>query len=168
MKNAPDFFTRNDPDQRPHEIAVEWLVSQDLQPGDEILQDDITHALGMIDPDELQGRELLKRWELARFPELALLIELFEERTGLILLTTHRGSYRVLEREDVSQALLGIMMRRIRRAIEICTGKLSRASKDGVSPIELQNRSKLSEFANNVKHFVSREKRATLNDGPAL
>lgn len=167
MKETPDFFMRNDVEMQPYEAALEWLLSQNLKPNAEIYQRDITDALGMVDPDSLGSRDLIRKWELARIPQVELLLFLFEEKTGLIVAPTYKGSYLILEPDEVAETYLQITFRRVRKSLAICAGKLSRASRETASAIELQRRSRVSQYVNNIREFMNRERRKSLDDEAA-
>ena len=167
MNETPEFFRRNDRELEPYEMALEWLLKQRLQPGDEIYQVDITEALGMHNPDLFGTRDLIRKWEMARLSQVEMLLCLFEERSGLIVMPTYKGSYEVLEPDEVTEVVLDITMRRVRKALAVCSAKLSRAAKETASPVELQRRSQASQYVNNIRHFMNRERRKSLDDEAA-
>lgn len=161
---ADTFFIPTNDVRKPWQRALEWLVRQNLQPGDTIWQTDITFALGMCDPDSLPNRAAMRKWEVARIPEVESLVEAFETETGLILMATHRGSYMVLHPEEVSTEVLAQMLRRVKRAMDVCSGKITRAATSGVSQPEMERRNRALEYVANVKAFMSRERRKSLSD----
>ncbi len=164
MSQPINFFPRINEDRRPHEVALEWLLAENLKPGDEIMNAAITDALGMCNPDDLGSKALHARWDLARMREDIALVEKFEERTGLTLLATRRGYYRVPFPEELSGELLDILIREMNRALRRCLGKLGRAKIDGISHEERERRSRLSEYANNVREFMNRKRRKSITD----
>lgn len=163
MKRKNYFIGIND-DREPHEVALEWLIAQNLKPGDEVLQTDITRALGMVDPATLKDHRSMRRWDFARFPEVLAMIDEFEKRTGLVLETTGRGSYRVVHPEEVAERVGDKAQQTMVLAAKRASARISRAGRDGVSAEELARRSTRTQYFNNVRVFMSRERRKSLAD----
>lgn len=159
-----DFFIQRNDDRRPWEAAVDWLLEQNLKPGDEIHQASLSTALGMIDPETLNSRSAWRQWELRRLPEAEQAIEKFEAKSGLTLIPTHKGSYLVLDVEEVGRTLFPIYERRVKAAMRWITGKLKRATVEGVSAAERQRRNSILDHVSNARSWMGRERRKSLDD----
>lgn len=163
MKRTNFFIGIND-DREPHEVALEWLIAQNLKPGDEVLQTDITRALCMVDAENLTDVRSFDRWRLARVPQVAAMLDEFEKRTGLVLEATGRGSYRVLYPEEVADTIGEKARRGMVALAKGSASRIGRANKEGISAAELARRSAEAQYLNNVRTFMIRERRPSLSD----
>ena len=91
--------------RKPAEIALEWLMSQNLKPGDVVVLEDLDRAMCLVDPNSLQGRKAMTKWALNRLAIFQQVVDRFEEQTGEILLSVGRGRLVVVHHEEVAQRL---------------------------------------------------------------
>jgi hypothetical protein len=102
--------------RQPWEAALEWILAHDAQPGDEISQSEMTHALGMVDLDQVSP-EHIARWNSARSAQIRLLALAYQERTGRIIDLGCSGNYRIYPPPKEIVAALKSRLRRYLKMI---------------------------------------------------
>ena len=151
--------------RKPHEIALAWLLDQNLKPGDVIRGADLDAALCLIDPDTLApGRKPQQQWALARLSEIVLLRDLYEAETGEVLVSVRGGGWLVCPRDEVSETLMSDFFGTLYRLYRKTQLRLSRATTEGVSFEENQRRNASLLKIAALRSFTMRERRERLTD----
>lgn len=159
-------FKLPDGDNRtPHEIALDWLISQNLKPGDVILAADVETAMGLVNPNTLaRGRKHQRAWDLARLSVLYPLLQSYQTQTGAVLKTVRGMGWKVCHPNEVgdfiTSRLYGDMYDGMRKALTL----LKHASKDDASNEELQKRNDAVSKISSLRSFMTRERRKRLTD----
>lgn len=151
--------------RKPHQIALEWLLEQKLQPGDIISSRDIDLALCLVDPNKLpSGRKPQQKWTLARLAEWIRLRDAYEEATGEILVPSGAGSLLVCPHNEVAETLMDDFFATLMRLFKKTSQRLSKATRRGISNEELARRNYAEEKIAQIRWFATKERRHRLSD----
>jgi len=148
----------------PADRALDWLLAQNLEPGDVVALEDLDCAMGLPDPNALIGKAEVTRWALTRLPLFQQTVERFEGETGEILLSVGRGRLIVVAHEDVAQALFEPAYAQVLKIFARAGARLANALRDDVSSDELTRRNRATEKMSNMSAFMMREKRRRISD----
>lgn len=161
-----DMFIIPEGDNRkPEDIALEWLLSQELKPGDTIRLADLDKAMCLIDPETLPpGRKAMTRWSLSRLPVYQKVLEEFEEQTGEILIPSGKGLLVVCDHELVAENVYEPAYYQVLKVLYKAMRRLKIAQKDDISAEELKRRNDAIHKASNIYSFARRYRRKSLSD----
>lgn len=161
-----DIFEIPDGENRkPHQIALDWLLEQDICPGDIIKGINIDRALCLVDPNKLpRGRQPQQKWALARLAEWVRLRDEFEAATGEVIIPAGDGNWLVCQRDEVAETLADEMFSTLFRLLRKTSIRIGRARKDGISPMELERRNRAIDKIAAIRSFTSREIRKSLSE----
>lgn len=150
--------------RKPAEIALSWLMAQNLKPGDVVILEDLDRAMCLVDPNALQGRKAMTKWALNRLAIFQQVLDRFEEQTGEILLSVGRGRLVVAHHEEVAQQLFEPAYAQILRIFTRTAARINQATKEGISPDEHARRNAATSKISDMRSFMMRRQRKRLSD----
>lgn len=154
----------NEENRSPADFALDWLLNQNLQPGDIVILEDLDRAMGLVDPETLSGRKDVTRWALTRLPIFQQTVDRFEAETGEILLSIGRGRLVVVDHDEVAQSLFEPAYAQVLKILARALGRIAQATTNDISREELMRRNQATDKITNIRSFMKRERRRRISD----